>query len=295
MKNPNEIEKIRKLCKHKSFLPGKAIARGGKMSEVFFMLKGNANCCKKACGAEPIDSLTIGEAFGDEVRPTNTCIATTHAMCLCLAHKHHGQLFEKANAGKMNGNAQSMSNATIEDFEIIRALGKGSFSTASLAKLAPARGNNVENKGLFALKCCTDKNSENSKAFKELIENEMRITNQLNNPFIVRSFGDFSNNANAHFILEALLGGDLHRLLNHKSKFAEDWVRFCAASVLHAYADMHSKNIVCRDLKPENLILTSRGCIKIIDFGLSKQLADDEKAYACCGTVSVKLIILSNF
>ena len=288
MKNSTEFEKIRKLCKHKLFLPGKVIAREGEISDFFFILEGNVNCYKNACGAEPI-ALTRGTTFGDESRLTNTYISTTHVKCLCLTRKQYGQIIEKANAMEFNCNTQSMSNATIEDFEMIRILGQGSFSTVSLAKLAPARGNKFENKGLFALKCYTGKNSENYyKTVEELIENEMTITSQLDNSFIVRSFGGFSNNDNIYHIFEALLGGDLYQLLQIQSKFDEDWVRFYAASVLHAFAAMHSKNIVYRDLKPENLILTSQGYIKIIDFGLSKKLIDEKKTYTCCGTVSVK-------
>ena len=215
-----------KLCNYKSFLPGKVIAREGEMSEqVFFIIEGYVNCYKKACGADLIDTLTRGKAFGDEIRLSTTYIATTQLKCLCLALKDCDRILEKVNTIETNRYTHSMSNATIKDFKMIRVLGKGNFSTVSLAKFAPAGSNNVENKGLFALKCYSGNNSEknNLKCLKEMIENEISLTSQLDSPFIVRSFGGFSNNDGTYFILEAMLGGDLYQLLQEKSKFSEGW------------------------------------------------------------------------
>jgi len=45
---------------------------------------------------------------------------------------------------------------------------------------------------------------------------------------------------------------------------------------------LHSKNIVYRDLKPENLMIDHRGYLKIIDFGLSKRIG--ERTDTICGT-----------
>ncbi len=52
--------------------------------------------------------------------------------------------------------------------------------------------------------------------------------------------------------------------------FDEETARFYAASVVLAFEYMHGKNIIYRDLKPENLLLDEKGYLKVTDFGFAK-------------------------
>ena len=54
---------------------------------------------------------------------------------------------------------------------------------------------------------------------------------------------------------------------------------------MQGLAYIHSKNVIHRDIKLENILLSSNGQVKICDFGVSKLLEDSEaKAFECCGT-----------
>ena len=58
---------------------------------------------------------------------------------------------------------------------------------------------------------------------------------------------------------------------------------FYAANVLLALEHLHSRGLVYRDLKPENLLLDAQGYCKVADFGFAKKIGAD-KTYTICGT-----------
>jgi serine/threonine protein kinase len=78
------------------------------------------------------------------------------------------------------------------------------------------------------------------------------------------------------------IGGELFTVLRKNRLFPESTGRFYAASVLMAFEYMHSKNIVYRDLKPENLLLDQEGYLKVTDFGFAKKIK--AKTWTLCGT-----------
>lgn len=70
--------------------------------------------------------------------------------------------------------------------------------------------------------------------------------------------------------MEYLVGGDLKSLLSICGYFDENMAVFYAAEITLALEYLHSHGITHRDLKPDNMLLTDRGHIKLTDFGLSR-------------------------
>lgn len=68
----------------------------------------------------------------------------------------------------------------------------------------------------------------------------------------------------------------------HVYRFSNDGAKFYAAEIVLAFAYLHEQQIVYRDLKPENLLLTKKGHLKITDFGFAKLVED--KTWTLCGT-----------
>lgn len=79
-----------------------------------------------------------------------------------------------------------------------------------------------------------------------------------------------------------MLTGVLCQVLRSHIQFDEKTARFYAASVVLAFEYMHNRDIIYRDLKPENLLLDAEGYLKITDFGFAKIVKDH--TWTLCGT-----------
>ena len=62
----------------------------------------------------------------------------------------------------------------------------------------------------------------------------------------------------------------------------EDAGRFFLHQMLDSVEYMHSRNVLYRDLKPENVVIASNGYIKVVDFGFAKRVFT--RTYTVCGT-----------
>jgi serum/glucocorticoid-regulated kinase 2 len=79
-------------------------------------------------------------------------------------------------------------------------------------------------------------------------------------------------------------GGELYKIFQEQKRFPEEVVRFYIAQIIMALGELHSKGIMHRDLKLENIMVDENGYIKLIDYGLAKIIANDELAMSYCGT-----------
>merc|ERR1719317_253712 len=103
----------------------------------------------------------------------------------------------------------------------------------------------------------------------------------MDSPFIVKLIATYQDRSNVYFLMEAVLGGELFTVLRYNGKFSERVSRFYASCCVLAFEHMHAKNIIYRDLKPENLLLDDRGYLKFTDFGFAKKR---NHTFTLCGT-----------
>ena len=69
--------------------------------------------------------------------------------------------------------------------------------------------------------------------------------------------------------MEVCGGGDLLTYVRRRRKLREDTSRFLFRQIITGLAYCHTKNVLHRDIKLDNILLTSRGDVKICDFGVS--------------------------
>ncbi|HSN58675.1 MAG TPA: Stk1 family PASTA domain-containing Ser/Thr kinase [Clostridiaceae bacterium] len=89
--------------------------------------------------------------------------------------------------------------------------------------------------------------------------------NNIVNVYDVGSDGDIN-----YIVMEYVKGKSLKEILNEKGKLTTDQVLAIAIQIGKALEHAHKNNIVHRDIKPHNVLLTAEGVVKVTDFGIAK-------------------------
>ena len=97
--------------------------------------------------------------------------------------------------------------------------------------------------------------------------NILRRTRHIN---IVRLYESFETQQHIIFVMEVCGAGDLLTYVRRRRKLKEDVAKHMFKQIMEGLRYCHSKNILHRDIKLDNILLTSEGDIKICDFGVSK-------------------------
>jgi serine/threonine protein kinase len=116
----------------------------------------------------------------------------------------------------------------------------------------------------------------------EHIKAEKAILLQIAHPFIVNMYSAFQDEKFLYMLMEYVIGGELFSQLRKVGRFSNETARFYACEITLAFQYLHKKNVVYRDLKPENLLIDREGHLKITDFGFAKEVVD--RTWTLCGT-----------
>ena len=162
----------------------------------------------------------------------------------------------------------------LDDFNLLRTLGTGSFGRVHLSQ---SRHNNR----YYAIKVLKKTEVVRLKQV-EHTNNEKHILESVAHPFLVNLWGTFQDSANLYMVMDYVPGGELFSVLRKSKRFPDHVAKFYAIEVTLALEYLHNKNIIYRDLKPENLLLDASGHIKITDFGFAKYVPDI--TWTLCGT-----------
>ena len=167
---------------------------------------------------------------------------------------------------------------SLDDIHFKQTIGKGSFGRVILASV---KGSKTER--LVAVKKLSKADLAGSGCAPHVLNERGALAISNSCPYIINLYQTFSDAKHLYFVLELCRGGDLFGLLCKCERIIEKSARFYVAAVVKAFAFMHSKDIVYRDLKPENLLVQENGYLKLADLGLAKAVPEGV-TYTLCGT-----------
>ena len=113
---------------------------------------------------------------------------------------------------------------------------------------------------------------------------EKQIMASIEHPFILPLVGSFQDVDSLYLLLPFNQGGELFNVVHTDQRDGLDNVasQFYGGCILEALGYLHARNIVYRDMKPENALIDKDGYCIMIDFGFAKIVVD--KTYTLCGT-----------
>lgn len=163
--------------------------------------------------------------------------------------------------GPFADSVSAWGSACMDDYEILKPISKGAFGRVYLAR-------QCETGELYAIKVMR-KADLIRKNMVESARNERNILAMASNPFVIRFFFSFTSRENLYIVMEYAPGGDLASLLQSLGALNEDVARQYISEAILALEYCHAQGIIHRDIKPDNLLISADGHVKMTDFGLS--------------------------
>jgi len=152
--------------------------------------------------------------------------------------------------------------ATLDDFSLVKLVGKGSFGEVFLSK-------RKSDESTFAIKILSKADMVRRKQC-DRVNIEKHCLSVIRCPFVVKLETCFASDTHLFFVQTMCQAGELYFHLDRSQKLTSKLARFYTAECAIALQAIHDQGIVYRDLKPENIMIDFYGHLKLVDFGLAK-------------------------
>ena len=155
------------------------------------------------------------------------------------------------------------------DFVVVRGLGAGKFGTVFLV-------DDIVTGRRFAMKVVPKFKHQAELARKEF----QTLLNVSNAQWSSSLRGCFQDSENVYFLLDYFAAGDLQTQLERAGPLSDHQKRTLIAEMIVAVEELHTLNIIHRDIKPGNLLISDDGHIVLADFGMSRDFNAEPALHA---------------
>ena len=193
----------------------------------------------------------------------------------------------------------------VGEYKLTKLLGSGTYGEIYLAK----KDNDPT---LYAVKVLDRKRMDSPK-MQKYFNMELEILMETNHPNIAHFYKKLQDESNYYIIMEYCNGGTLKDCFKkyislHKETFPIEIIQHFMNQIIRAFCHIHSQNIIHRDVKLENILLSfdderdkenlnlMQSKIKLIDFGCSTKLENSKKAFTVVGSpITMSPLILRKY
>eukprot|EP00656_Telonema_subtile_P001645 TRINITY_DN1071_c0_g2_i3.p1 TRINITY_DN1071_c0_g2~~TRINITY_DN1071_c0_g2_i3.p1 ORF type:complete len:571 (-),score=92.16 TRINITY_DN1071_c0_g2_i3:247-1959(-) len=169
---------------------------------------------------------------------------------------------------------EAVQQCDASSFRILKTVGIGTFGVVKLCELTGHP---------FVLKIMSKAHVTAYKQ-KDNTFSEQRVLTHLNHPFIVKLYKSLNSSLCIYMMMQYVPGGELFSFLRREKTLTLKVAQFYTAQMVLALQYLISKEIVYRDIKPENLLIDAKGYLIMTDFGFAKQVEPGGKCFTMCGT-----------
>ncbi|XP_048105695.1 cGMP-dependent protein kinase 2 [Alosa alosa] len=284
--NDLQLSKIIDSMEEVKFQKSEVIVREGAEGNTFYIiLDGEVLVTKKVNGQQKtIRRMGQGEHFGElalirEILRTATCTALGPVTCFCIDKEvfeetipiENLELHDELKVLEPSPEPEDVQpGASLRLKDLVPVfyqegryqgdpvtLGVGGFGRVALVT--------TKHSGKYYAVKKVSKKHIVAKRQEGHVLFEKRILQIIQCDFIVKLHAAFKDSRYIYMVMEYCGGGEIWTKLKEVGRFDEPVAVFCTACVVEAFAYLHKKGIMYRDLKPENLLLDERGYIKLVN------------------------------
>jgi serine/threonine protein kinase len=159
----------------------------------------------------------------------------------------------------------------IQHYNITSILGQGGMATVHLA---------YDNKfdSNVAIKLLNKEFTHNENIRKRFLA-EAKSMYRMSHPNIIKVTDLIDDNDTVAFVMEHVEGETLKEFIDRKGKLIDDEIKSIFSQMLDAVGYVHGQNLVHRDIKPSNFMIDDNGNVKLMDFGIAKNMDENSAEY----------------
>jgi serine/threonine protein kinase len=174
--------------------------------------------------------------------------------------------------------SKSKFGVRLDAFEICKLIGRGQFGKVNLVRYK-------KNGQYYAMKMMSKHALEERGRVSQAVT-ERNVLCENRHPFLISAHWTFQTTDRTFMVMDYLKGGELFERLQEERKFSQQRTQLYAAEIVLALEYLHSKQLIYRDLKAENVMIDEQGHLKLRDFGLVKSgMGPTSTTTTFCGTI----------